>query len=138
MTVTNLPDGGVDGPFFVKESLRDTEAAAAANYEVFFIADRPYELVEAYEAHRVLGTDVGAVSLTVEKLTGTQALGAGVEMLASAWDLKAIINTVVTKAFTTTAANKKLAKGDRMALKDTGVLTAVAGIVVVVKLKAVD
>ena len=138
MTVTNLPDGGVDGPFHVKETLRDTEAAGAANYEVFFIADRPYELVEAYEVHRILGTDVGAVTLTVEKLTGTQALGAGVEMLVSTWDLKATINTVVTKAKTATAANAKLAKGDRMALKDTGVLTAVAGVVVVVKLKAVD
>ena len=138
MTVRFLKDGGVNGPFFIREVLKDTEAAGAANYEVIFIADRPYELIEAYEVHRVLGTDVSAVSLDIEKLTGTQALGAGVSMIVSAWDLKAVINTVVTKAKTATAANAKLAKGDRVALKDTGVLTAVAGVVVVLKLDAID
>ena len=138
MTVTNLKDGGVNGPFSVNVHLKDAEAAGAANYEVVFIADRAYDLIEAYEVHRVLGTDAGAVTLDVEKLTGVQALDAGVSMIASTWNLKAIINTVVTKAKTATAANAKLAKGDRVALKDTGVLTAVAGVVVVLKLDAID
>lgn len=124
--------------FFAAKSLNDTAAATAANYGVFFIAPFACTVVSVREAHTAAGTDAGAVTLDIEKLTGTQALDAGVAVLgATKINLKGAANTVQAPALTATAADKTLAAGDRLALKDTGTLTAVAGVTVTVELKAV-
>lgn len=117
----------------------------AANYGVIFTA--PFDCVVSYvsEVHQTAGTNGGAVTLQLEKLTGTQALDAGGEILSPAIDLKATANTVTVypDSFTSTTfsqditSNKKhytLKKGDRLALKDAGTLTDVAGINVVIGL----
>lgn len=115
-------------------TLYGTAPATAANYDVFFIADRPYEVYQISEVHRVLGTDGGAVTVNVERLSGTEALDAGDTICVSAFNLKSTINTVVTKK-TTDLQNRVLAIGDRLALKDSGTLTAVAGLTVRLLLK---
>jgi hypothetical protein len=110
---------------------------------VCFIADADYELMRVDEVHGVLGTDGGAVTLDVEKLTGTQAVGGGVTMLGSTFNMKATINTVVsrkasltsTTGLTATKTNRLLKSGDRVALNFTGVLTALAGLSVTLYLK---
>ncbi len=137
-TADKLDLAGVKVPatLVVTETLQ-SGAATAANYGVFFVAPFACEVVSVREVHTAAGTDAGAVTLDVEKLTGTQALDAGVSVLAATVNLKGAANTVVNPALTATTANKQLAVGDRLALKDAGVLTAVAGVAVVVELKKI-
>lgn len=103
--------------------------ATITNYEAFFIARRSYEVMEVSEVHRVAGTDGSAVGLNIERLSGTEALDAGDEICVANFDLKGTANTVVTKK-TTDLQNRTLAIGDRLALKDSGTPTSVAGLTV--------
>lgn len=104
-----------------------------------FIADADYEVVEACEVHETLGADGAAVTADVVKCTGTQTAAQGASVLAAAFDLKATINTVVRKTassgLSATAANKRITKGDRIAIKFTGTLTSVTGLCIQVTLK---
>ena len=126
--------------FVVHEIIRDPQAATAANYGQFFIAPFDCAVVRVDEVHSTAGTNGGAVTLDVEKLTGTTAEGSGVSVLASTFNLKSTANTVVNKfpstSVTSNVPNKQLAKGDRLALLTSGTLTAVNNVVVVVILKA--
>lgn len=119
----------------VHHTLIGVVAATAANYGTFWIAPTKCTVLGVQEVHQVLGTDGSAVTLDIEKLTGTTAPGSGVSILAGTIDLKGTINTVVEPALTATIANKNLAKGDRLALVDTGTLTAVNNVTVVITLK---
>lgn len=137
---TTLKKGGVNisGTFVVPITLDGAAAATAANYGVFFIAPFACEVVSVRENHTTAGSDAGAVTLDIEKLTGTQASGAGVAVLgATKINLKGAAETVQAPALTATAANKQLAVGDKLNLLDAGVLTAVAGVAVTVELKAI-
>lgn len=100
-----------------------------------FVADTDYELLRVDEVHEVLGTDGSAVTVDVKKCTTTQAAGSGTSMLASTFNLKATINTVVTKSksnagLSTTLGNRLLASGNRLVLDFSGTMTAVAGVCV--------
>ena len=100
-----------------------------------FIADTDYELLSVSEVHEVLGTDGSAVTLDIKKCTTTQAAASGTTMLASTFNLKATVQTVVTKnksngGLSATAANVRLAAGNRLALDFSGTMTAVAGVCV--------
>ena len=111
------------------------EAAGTLAPRVIFVS--PYDCViqAVTEAHTALGTDGGAVSLQVEKLTGTQALGAGATILGNnsnaGFNLKGAINTPQNGTFKL-AASRRLKKGDRLAIRPAGVMTAVAGVCVTV------
>lgn len=112
-----------------------TQAATAGNYGV--IDNIPFNctLVSASESHAVAGNDAGAVTLDLEKLTGTQAPGAGVSVMSSTWNLKGAINTVVAKkpnnTINSNIPNRYFKKGDRLALLLSGTPTAVGTVVVV-------
>ena len=126
-------------PFCVSETIQDTAAATAANYGVFFTASFPCEVMAIAESHKTAGTNAGAVTVNVEKLTSGQALDAGITLLATAFDLKGTINVPVfapssTYAFVISTA-RQLDRGHRLALKDAGTLTAVAHVNVSVFLK---
>ena len=111
------------------------DGATAGNYDHFELMHFPCEVIQAYEVHRVLGTDAGAVTLDIEKLTSGQALDAGVSVLSGTFNLKSTVNTPVRVKATATDVNRVLNPGDRLALKDAGTLTAVAGVLVTVLLK---
>ena len=111
-----------------------TDAATATEYGKFFTALRPYEVMEISEVHAVAGSDGGAVTLDLERLQGTEALDAGDTICVTAFDLKGTANTVVTKK-ATELQNRTLSVGDRLALVDTGVLSAVDDVQVTVLLK---
>lgn len=112
-----------------------------------FIADTDYELLAVSEIHEVLGTDGSAVAMDVKKVTGTDVAASGTTMLASTFNLKATVATVVTKSLsnagltggaTPTAAQKaarRIAAGNRIALDFSGTMTAVAGVCVTLWLK---
>lgn len=138
-TADKLEIAGVKVPATLPiiETLQGATAATAANYGVIFIAPFACEVVSVREAHTTAGSDAGAVTIDIEKLTGTQAPDAGVSVLGATINLKGTANTLQTPALTGTAANKQLAAGDRLCLKDAGVLTAVAGVTVTVELKRI-
>ena len=125
---------------FVPWTLPGTAPATAGNYGTFFTAQQPCVVVGFTEVHEVAGSDAGAVTLQLEKLTGTTAPNSGTNLLQTALSLKATANTVQTgaivKSSVPTLQNNTayLKIGDRLALKDSGTLTAVAGLNVVVKL----
>jgi len=120
---------------WVHHTVVGTAAATATNYGVFLIVPMSCLVTKIQEVHMTLGTDAGAVSLNIEKLTGTRALDEGSAMLSTAFDLKASINVVRTGTLTTTPSIRSLARGDRLALDDAGTLTAVANVTISVELQ---
>lgn len=122
----------IETPYVIRITIPGTQSATASNYSVIDNIPFPIDIVAIYESHTTAGTDGGAVTLQVEKLTGTQALDAGTTLLSTAFDLKGAINTVSTGSLTTTKSDLTLSKGDRIALKDAGVLTAVEGVCVTI------
>jgi len=123
-------------PIPVSTRLKNTDPATAANYGVFFVADRAYVFVSAAQTHGTKGTDAGAVTLQIERLQGTEALNSGDEILKTAFDLKGTINTTQYGEPKTDGTNQ-IFKGDRLALKDAGTLTDVANLAVTVYLKPI-
>ncbi len=101
---------------------------------MFFIAPFPCVVLSARESHGTLGTDGSAVGLNIEKLTGTEALGSGANVLSADFNLKSAINTVQQGAISKTIANTNLKKNDRLALKDVGTLTAVADVAITLEI----
>lgn len=98
--------------------------------------DDYFEIVEAREVHSTAGTDAGAVTLTIEKLTGTQAPAAGQNVFkTSTFNLKAAANTVqrltvssLTGLSAAQRAGQLLSPGDRLGFTVAGVLTTLAGL----------
>lgn len=82
----------------------------------------------------IIASDGSAVTLQVEKLTGTTAPGSGNNLLASTHDLKTTARTVTSPTLTSTSADLEVADGNRLGIDVTGTLTAVAGLVVSVYL----
>jgi hypothetical protein len=97
-----------------------------------FIA--PYDLVVKgiRYTHSTAGSDGGAVTVQVVKMTGVQAPGDGAAMLATPFDAKGTALTVQSGALTGTSANLQLNAGDRLGLDYTGTLTALAGVQVTI------
>lgn len=125
----NLKDG-----FIITHYISD--GATATNYDVIFTAPFPCEVSKVIETHRVAGTNVGAVILDLEKLTTGQALNDGVTILRSEFNLKSTINTPVIKSGIGLLSTnvRQFKEGDRLALKDGGTLTAVAGVQITIYL----
>ena len=106
----------------------------------FYIATRPQKVTGIKQIHSTLGTNGSAVSLQVTKDTGTNAPGAGTNLLTNnsnvGFNLKSTVETVQEGSLASAAATLKMATGDRLALDFAGTLTAVAGLAVSVELEA--
>ena len=113
------------------------QAASPAD-ETIFVANRAYQVTAIREVHSTAGTDAGAVNLQITKDTGTQAPGAGVDLLTNnanaGFNMKGTANTVQAGTLTATGADLLLAAGDRLSADYAGVLTALAGVNVTVTL----
>lgn len=118
---------------WIEHTIYGTDAATAGNYKTIMIVPTPMTLTGFKEVHTVLGTDGSAVTLDLEKLTGTTAPGSGSSMLLSTVSLKSTINTVVTGSLTATLANRSVVAGDRIALKLAGTPTSVANVTVLIE-----
>lgn len=109
--------------------------------QAFFTADRAYQVVGVTEIHAVAGDNGGAVNLQLTKDTGTDAPGAGTDLLTNntnaGFNLKGTANTLQTGTLTATTASLQLAAGDRLSLDFAGTVTTLAGVQVTVKLKAI-
>lgn len=116
-------------------SLPGVNAAVAGNYSHFFIADQGYLILGVEEVHAVAGSDASAVTVQLEKLTSTTAPGSGTSLLVTAFDLKGTANTVQYGNFSNVSGYNTLIRGDRLALKKSGTLTAVDSVVITVYLQ---
>lgn len=109
--------------------------------QCIFIADRAYEVVRVDEVHATAGNDAGAVNLQLTKDTGTNAPGAGTDLLTNntnaGFNLKGTANTVQNGTLTATTASLQLAAGDRLSLDFAGTITTLAGVQVTVALKPI-
>lgn len=114
-------------------TLAGTLPATAANYGVFFIASTNCYVSAFEEVHKVAGSDGGAVTLQLEKLTSGVAPDSGTELLATPLSLKTTADIVQTGSLTTTTTNLFLATGDRLCLKDAGTPTSVANVTVLLE-----
>lgn len=103
----------------------------------FFVATRPMIVTGIQEIHSTKGTNGSAVTIDVYKDTSTNAPGAGTAMTTATLSLKSTINTVQSATLATSAATLRLAAGDRLSIKTSGTLTAVAGVVLVVTMQPV-
>lgn len=112
-----------------------TSAATATNYGVVFQAMEPCFVRRVWEVHQTAGTDGSAVTLNLEKLTGTQAPDAGSTMLTAGFDLKGTANTKQVGTLVPLRTTRSLNPGDRLCLKDAGTLTAVAHVLVMVEVE---
>lgn len=117
---------------YIYHTIVGTAAATAANYSLFWIAPFECTVTEIREVHQTAGSSADA-ALQIEKLTGTQALDAGVT-LNTAIELDGTANTVVTATLTTTGVDLQLSRGNRLAMKDAGTLTAVANVTVIIEI----
>jgi len=109
--------------------------------QAFFIADRAYQVVGITEIHAVAGNDGSAVNMQVTKDTGTNAPGAGADLLTNntnaGFNMKGTANTLQTGTLTATAADLVMAAGDRLSVDFAGNVATLAGTVVSVVLKPV-
>lgn len=116
-------------------TIAGTSADISGNYGVFLNNQIGSGLVNGFWAsHQVAGSDGGAVNLQLEKLTGTQAPDAGATLLSVGINLKGTANTVVSGTLTSTLTNRNIALGDRLALRDSGTLTALSNVSVLVEI----
>lgn len=118
----------------VSVSLANTTPQTAANFSTFFVADRSYIVQSVTEVHGTAGTDASAVTLQIERLQGTEALDSGDEILSSTINLKGTASTVQYGTLKSSDVIVLL-RGDRLALKDSGTLTALKDVTVTVQLK---
>lgn len=119
--------------FYITINLVGTLPQTAANYGLFFTATRPCEVLKVKEVHAVAGDDNATVD--IEKLTGTTALDSGSSILTAVFDLTSTANTVISKSGITLSSSRQLVEGDRLALKDGGNLTVIAGVQITLYLK---
>ncbi len=123
------------GTIRVGDHLQGAAPATAANYGTFFIADRRYQVLAIRVVH---GTASSSGTVMVEKLTGTQAKTAGVDLMSSTISTAGAANTVNTGTLTATAADLILAAGNRLGLENGGTLTSSADLCVMVDLKPLE
>lgn len=122
---------------WVHHTIQGAQAATGTNFGVFFIVPVPCLVTSFKEVHQTAGTDGGAVTLDLEKLTGTTAPDSGVSALSAVLSLKTTANTVQAAVITTTNANRTLAINDRLCMKDAGTLTALANVTVLLELQLI-
>jgi len=100
----------------------------AGNYSSFFIAPYAMTVTQIQEVHTV--TNGGALTLYVEKLTGTTAPASGINLMANTFNLNATANINQTAKLSPTVTVIQLNAGDRLGLVKTGTLTNIANLTV--------
>ena len=109
--------------------------------QAFFVANFPCQVTGITYVHATAGTNGSAVNVQLVKDTGTDAPGAGTDLLTNntnaGFDCKGTANTVQTGALTATSASLQLAVGDRLSLDFAGTVTTLAGISLTVSLRRI-
>lgn len=105
--------------------IQDYQASSIAD-KVIGIVPVKSELVSVKEVHGTAGNDSGAVTLSVERLQGTETIGNGDTVINATINLKGTANTVQTGTLVTTSDIHIFAAGDRVGLNANGTTTTLA------------
>ena len=100
----------------------------------FFIADRDYLIADWSEVHSTAGSDTTPPTVDLVICKGTTAAASGTSVSGSALSVHATANTVQVGAVSSRRLGW-IARGDRLALKFSGTLTALVGTAVTVSLE---
>lgn len=109
----------------------------------FSLFNAPYDCVihSASLTHTVVGSDGGTVAVQLTLDSGTNAPGAGTDLLSNnsntGFNLKATVNTPQYAAFKP-GVSRKLIRGQRIGVDWNGTMTAVAGVQFTVVLNRLD
>lgn len=106
---------------FIDITLPGFQGQTSNNWGVVFTAPYNCTIVSATEVHQVAESTATTMKVQIEKLTGTQASGSGINLLLTPFDLKATANTVQTAVLNTTSAKTSanafnFQAGDRIGL----------------------
>lgn len=118
--------------FFMDHVVGQTTLVGIAGL-TYWTADRDYEVLNVGEVHRVLGTDVGAVTLNVGIASDTTAPASGTVGVITALSIK---TTNATPQFATlgTIDKRIILAGQRLCIIPSGTFTAAAGVAITVSL----
>lgn len=135
----SLRVGGVIVPQVLEVSFY--QAAATMADTAFFIANAAYQVTAIREVHATAETSAASLKIQVTKDTGTNAPGAGTDLLTNntnaGFDGKATANTVQVGTLTATTASLQLAAGNRLSVDFEAAGTELAGVLVTVTLKRI-
>lgn len=102
--------------------------------QALWVCNRPAQLVAVREVHATAGNDASAVNMQITKDTGTNAPGAGTDLLTNntnaGFDMKGTANTVQAGTLHATVSNLQFAVGNRMSADFAGTVTTLAGVIV--------
>ncbi len=118
--------------FYFTFRLGGALAQTAANYGYVFTARHPVEILRISEIHETAGTDAGAVTMDVLKVTSGVAIGSGTTILVAAFNLKSTAATLVFKQGVNFTSNRRLKENESLAFKTSGTLTDLAGVCVTI------
>ena len=139
-TADKLTVGGIIVPQYIEVDFEAWLNADCVDRQ-FFLAHAACQVVAAYEIHAVAGNDAGAVNLQLVKDTGTNAPGAGTDLLTNntnaGFDLKGTAQTMQTGTLTGTTASLQLAAGNRLSADFAGTVTTLSGLLMHVVLKRI-
>lgn len=114
---------------FLTYSLPGTLSQTAGSYGIIFTATKPCFVRSVSYVHTTAGT---SPTIQVERLTGTQAPGAGTVLLTAAFTGSTTANTVQRGVL---IAQTGLRLSDRLALKVAGTLTNYQGASVTIEIQ---
>lgn len=117
------------------------QAAAGMVDQSFFVATQAYQVTAARLVCAVAEVTAGSLYVQVTKDTGTDAPGAGTDLLTNntnnGFDGKGTANTVQTGTLTATTASLQLAAGDRLSVDFSAAATELVGCTLTVTLKRI-
>jgi len=93
--------------------------------DTVFVSSGAWALMSASASYTT--AEGGALTVQLNKCTGTQAPTAGTNMLQATFDLNAAVNTVQNGTLSATASDYTLAAGDRICVDFSGAVTTAAG-----------
>jgi len=124
---------GKDGSYITK-SLVGSTASTATNYGVIFIANFG---ITISSISVVWGVSSTSGTLNIERLSGTESLDTGDEIIKTSIATSGTPNTVNKKESNRELKNQILKAGDRLALKDGGTLTNLEDLCITIYFKRV-
>ncbi len=139
-TADKLTVGGVIVPQAIEVSAHVQTAILAVD-QSFFIANQAYQVTAVKYISSTAETVAGSLTVQLVKDTGTDAPGAGTDLLTNntnaGFDAKATANTIQSGTLTATTADLQLAAGNRLSLDFSAAATDLAGVTVTVTLKRI-
>lgn len=120
--------GLLDQGGFLAVHMRYDAASVDGSYGVFH---RPMRVKNIIGVPTVAGTDGGAVTAIVKKVSSGTAITSGTALHTSTINLKGTADTNQVMTLSATDSALTIAAGDRIGLDFTGTLTAATGVVTV-------